>query len=159
VGLLIDSGYAVQAGFVGVRPGSGPGSGGDPQPVVGGLFTVGEDHPLLDRIDPNGAYTELPPGVHRTTARQRDVLRAHPPEQHLLGQRWSVVRGVRLLPDQGQRSGEAFLAQRLGSPQTGQRPADDDPALADHEAPGPAGSPTRMACTGQAASARRTRSC
>lgn len=47
--------------------------------------------------------------------------------------------GVRLLPDQGQRSGEALLAQRLGGAQTGQRRADDDdPALADHEAPRPA---------------------
>lgn len=94
--------YAVQAGFVGIRPGPGPGPGGDQQPVEGELFAVGEDHPLLDRVDPDGTDTELPSRVHLAAARQPDVMRVHPPEQHLLGQRWSVVRRVGFLPHEGQ---------------------------------------------------------
>ena len=110
-----------------VRPRPGPHAGGDQQPV--------ESRPRRRRP----AAPAWPPGPARwrrrraasrasTSRRRGSAVRsaARPAQQHLLGQRRPVVRLVGLVADQGQRPGEALVAQRLRGPQPGQRGADDD---------------------------------
>ena len=122
---------ALQLGLFGVEPRAGPDAGGDQQPVVGHLVAVGEQHFPVVAVQSGGRHAQTPVGVDLPQPRQLGVPRRHPSLEHLLGQRRPVVRLVHLVADDGQRAGEALVAQRLRGAQPGQRRTDDDdPALA-----------------------------
>ena len=137
-------------------------------------LAIGQQHLPGCPIQPGRRHPEPPVGVDRPHARQLRVVGRHPPVQDLLRQWRAVVRLVRLVPDDGQTSPEALLTQRLGRAEPGERGTHDDDAAAaaelldrctDSQLDGHAVSPitvssrrsTAIACTGQAAAARRTR--
>lgn len=120
----------VQGGLVRVRPLPSPGARGDQQPVVRYLLAVGQAYLLGGPVQPGGGHPEPPLRIDFAQTGQLRMVGRHPAFEYLLGQRRTVVGLVRLVPDDGQRPGEALLAQGFGGPQSGQgRTDDDDPAV------------------------------
>jgi hypothetical protein len=108
-------------------------AGGQDQPVVGHLLAVGERHDGAPGVQCGGGDAELPLRRQLRSHRQAHVLLGQLAEQHLLGQRRSVVGQPRLVADQRQPALVALTAQGLAGTQAGQAgPDDDDPTGAAH---------------------------
>ena len=86
---------------------------------------VGEVDVAAGRSSPVGRDAEQPLGVEVDEPRQGGVLHRQPSAEDRLRQGRPVVRLVRLVPDQGQWTGEALRAERLRGAQAGQRGADN----------------------------------
>ncbi len=120
--------HPVQGGLRRMRPAPCPHPGGDQQPVEPDHLAVSEADLLAGQVQPGRCYAQPPLRVQPARIRQRRALRRHPPVKDLLRQRRPVIRLMRLVPDQRQRTGEALLAQLRRSPQARKRRADDGDA-------------------------------
>jgi hypothetical protein len=112
--------HALQGGLGRVGPLPRPGARGDQQPVVRDLLAARQAHLPGGPVQPGGGHPEPPLRIQCPQAGQLGVVGRHPTLEHLLGQRGTVVRLMRLVPDDGQRPGEALLAQGFGGPQSRQ---------------------------------------
>ena len=90
------------------------------------LVAIGQEHLPGGPIQTGRGHAEPPLGVDRPHARQLGVVGRHPALQHLLRERGTIVRLVRLVPDDGQLPAEALVAQRFGGAEPSQRGTDDD---------------------------------
>src|SRR5215510_535503 len=166
--------HPVQRGLRRVEPGPRAGAGRDQQAVERDLVAIGEAHLLAGPIQTGSGHAEPPLRIDRPQARQLGMVGRHPPLQHLLREGGAIVWLVRLIPDDGQGTAEALVAQGFGSAEPCQGGADDDdPAVslkvlyqsryqgrdAHDVVPSSVAShrSTRIACTGQDAAARSTR--
>ena len=133
----MDREHPAETGLCLVRPRPGPDPGGDEQPVEPDLLTVGQEHLATAQVKPGGRDPEPPARVDLAAAGQYRLPRRSLAHEDLLRQRRPVVREARLVPDHGQRPGEAAPAQRHAGPQASQgRPDDDDPPRAPERLPG-----------------------
>lgn len=116
----------VEPGLCLVRPRAGPHPGGDEQPVESHLLAVSQNHLLAAQVKTSGRDSQPPVHADLVAAGKRGPPRISLAHEDLLGQRRPVVRGLRLVPDHGQRAGEALPAQRPPRPQPSQGRPDND---------------------------------
>src|SRR5262249_22017400 len=77
--------------------------------------------------------------------RQLGMLSREPAGEHGLGERWAVIGQIGLIPDEGERAGEALGAQRLRGAEPSERGADDHNAPALEEG-GPGSLESKAPC-------------
>jgi hypothetical protein len=165
--------HPFQRAFCWVEPRPRAGTGRDQQPVVGHCAAIGQYDLLVVAVQSGGGHTEAPVGIDGPHAGKLGVIGAHPALEHLLGQRGTVIRFVRLIADQRQTTAKTAIPQCFCSSKPRQRYAHDDDAALDLEGVyqighqwvrahfvvtcSGASTSIRIACTGHDATARNTR--
>ncbi len=120
---------AVELSLLRVAPGPGARPGRDEQTVELERPPIREADLVAGEVQLRRGNAQPPLDVgQRSDARQRRVIGRDLPRQHGLRQRRPVVRQVRLIPHDGQPSGEPLGSQTLGSTQSSQGGAHDDDA-------------------------------
>ncbi len=118
----------VGARLIGQRQPARPGAGSQEQPVVGQASitegdVAGVEVDVRDRL--TGDQLDLVVGVPGGGVGE-DGVRIGVAEKQPLGERWPLVRGVRLVADQRDVSGASLSAELLGGVGPGETGSDDD---------------------------------
>ncbi|GAA1242690.1 hypothetical protein GCM10009646_33010 [Streptomyces aureus] len=115
-------------GTVAAQP-ARPHAGGDDQAVEGEFRTVVESDKALVEAGGGSGRAQPPLDVRRArSGREREGLERHLSGEHVLAQRWSVVRHVGLIADDRDRAGPAGCAQLFGGAQAAHRGTGHDDA-------------------------------
>ena len=116
-------------GQVGAGQAAGGDAGGDDQAVEADEYAVVQLHLSAGDVECGGGPAEAEVGVQLVQVlvrAQQGALGFPPAVQNLLGQRWPIVRRIRLVADQDECPVEASAAEGLGRSEARGGGADDD---------------------------------